>query len=263
MNRLVLLDGNKVMGGLNLITPECYSTEERVVGCWIDGKPLYQKTIDFGALPNADQKAVAHNISNIDNIVNLFGVANNTNSNLNDFALPYIDTNSLQNGIGLYINSTNITIRTGSDRSGLTAFIIIQYTKTTDTAGSGTWTPSGIPAVHYSTEEHVIGTWIDGSTLYEKTITIAALPSNTEAVEYTISNETINLLSYEGTVTFTSGNKASLPYTNIAPDAATVDNIKSAIINTQINANGKFWIRCGRDRSNCSAIITVRYTKSS
>ena len=49
--------------------------------------------------------------------------------------------------------------------------ITIRYTKSTDIAGSGIWTPSGIPAVHYSTEEQVVGTWIDGKTLYQKTIT--------------------------------------------------------------------------------------------
>ena len=49
MNNLVLLNGNKISGGINYITPECYSTEEREVGCWTDGKPLYQKTWDFGS----------------------------------------------------------------------------------------------------------------------------------------------------------------------------------------------------------------------
>lgn len=32
---------------------------------------------------------------------------------------------------------------------------------------------------HYSTDEHAIGTWIDGSTVYEKTISIGALPNAT------------------------------------------------------------------------------------
>ena len=32
----------------------CYSTEEKIVGKWIDGKPLYQKTFDFGSNINID-----------------------------------------------------------------------------------------------------------------------------------------------------------------------------------------------------------------
>lgn len=34
--------------------------------------------------------------------------------------------------------------------------------------------------VNYSTTEHVIGTWIDGSTLYEKTVAYGQLPNNSE-----------------------------------------------------------------------------------
>ena len=71
-------------------------------------------------------------------------------------------------GVTYDTNGGTLGVRTGS--FALTSYVItIQYTKTTDTAGSGTWTPQGVPAVHYSTAEHVIGTWVDGKTLYEKT----------------------------------------------------------------------------------------------
>ena len=48
----------------------------------------------------------------------------------------------------------------------------LKKTKTTDVAGSGTWTPQGVPTVHYSTDEQVIGTWL-GETLYQKTLHIS------------------------------------------------------------------------------------------
>lgn len=42
---------------------------------------------------------------------------------------------------------------------------------------------------NYSTTEHEIGTWADGSTLYEKTIDCGALPNNsTKTVNHNISN---------------------------------------------------------------------------
>ena len=53
------------------IAKEVYSTEEQVVGTWIDGKPIYRKVIDFGALPNSTLKQVPHGISDIDAIVSL------------------------------------------------------------------------------------------------------------------------------------------------------------------------------------------------
>ena len=234
--------------------PVIYSTEEREIGVWKDGKPLYAKTYVFTS--GTPDVTISQNawttISEISLTDEFFIKAEGISAD-----------GTAQGGILAWNDNGTLKLQTPRNSAGYVKYLNIQYTKTTDTAGSGIWTPQGVPTHHYSTDEHIVGTWIDGKTLYEKTITIASLPSDTEAVEYTISNETINLLSYEGTVTFQSGNKGSLPYTNIAPDVTTVDNIKAAVINSQINANGKFWIRCGRDRSNCSAVVTVRYTKSS
>ena len=78
-----------------------------------------------------------------------------------------------------YRAAMNLGITLGADATTITymnnwisatdCYITLQYTKTTDTAGSGTWTPQGVPAIHYSTDEQVVGTWVDGSTLYEIT----------------------------------------------------------------------------------------------
>ena len=57
-----------------------YSTTEQVIGTWIDGKPIYRKVINFGSLPNAESKSVAHNIANIDFIVNVWGMAKRVNA---------------------------------------------------------------------------------------------------------------------------------------------------------------------------------------
>lgn len=165
-------DGNYTAYGLKqgtngIFAPVIYSDTERVIGVWRDNKPLYQKTINFGALPNADQKAVNHNIADLDNIVSVSAVASGATNN---FSLSYIDTNSLANGIGIYVSNTAVTIRCGSNRSSYNAYVTLQYTKTTDTAGSGNWNTDGTPLHHYSTNEQVIGTWIDGKPLYERTV---------------------------------------------------------------------------------------------
>ena len=39
-------------------TSDYYSTDEKVIGRWTDGKPLYQKTISCGTLPNNTTKTV-------------------------------------------------------------------------------------------------------------------------------------------------------------------------------------------------------------
>ncbi len=49
------------------------TTEQKTGGVWIDGKPIYRKVVNFGALLNTANKTVAHNIANIDKIVKMFG----------------------------------------------------------------------------------------------------------------------------------------------------------------------------------------------
>ena len=164
MNNLVLLDGNKISGGINYITPECYSTEERVVGCWADGKPLYLKTYLVG-----DFSIPTNLISglNIQTVVDLYVI---------DFS------SNIEKRYDLSYNDSTTLI--GDIPSGMHWFwwVIVKYTKKTDTEGSGVWTPSGIPAVHYSEQEHIIGTWIDGSTLYERTF---VFPDNVSVTNWT------------------------------------------------------------------------------
>ena len=108
-----------------------YSTTEQVVGEWIDGKPLYQKTVDTGALPNATTKNIPHNISNIDKVVNIFGFSLSGTSTM---PLPYTASNS-DSKLSVQVTSSlvNISITCGTNRSNQTvSYVTLQYTKTTD-----------------------------------------------------------------------------------------------------------------------------------
>ena len=110
---------------------EKYSTTERKVGTWIDGKPVYQKTIDCGALPNSTNKTVAHNVSNINIIVRAFGFA--VNADHQSMFLSYVSANALGENVGYFADRTNIYIGDGYNWSSFTkTYITIQYTKTTD-----------------------------------------------------------------------------------------------------------------------------------
>lgn len=109
---------------------DTYSTTEHRIGTWIDGKPLYRKVINFGALPNTTNKNVAHGISNLDKTIRLYGIAQTP---IVITPLPYTDGGIPQNTIGLCHDKIgNITILTWMDYSTSTAIVIIEYTKTTD-----------------------------------------------------------------------------------------------------------------------------------
>ena len=109
-----------------------YSTTEQVIGKWIDGKPLYRKVIDFGALPNTSEKNANHNIANLDMFTSINAISYNPTLNT-FFYIPLASTSS--NSANIYILATpdQVRIGTGSDRSGFTkTYIILEYTKTTD-----------------------------------------------------------------------------------------------------------------------------------
>lgn len=142
---------------------DMYDTDEVLIGKWIDGKPLYQKTVSCGALPNNADKEVDSGLTNV-NVVGIRGISFDGTNNLE---MPYP---SLTAGatIGLwYINSTNkVKIRTAQDYTAYTnTYVTIQYTKTSD----------GVTKVDfdtdYSTDETIVGRWIDGKPIYQKTFT--------------------------------------------------------------------------------------------
>lgn len=142
---------------------DIYSFEERQVGVWKNGKPLYQITVDFGAIPNSSTKTVAHGVANIEEICNVWGVLNYEGIVFGE-TLPTGDTYKMRTAV----RSTTVEMTTNASWSSYTALITFQYTKTTDVAGSGIWTPQGSYAHHYSTTEQVIGTWLDNKPLYEQ-----------------------------------------------------------------------------------------------
>lgn len=109
-----------------------YSTDEKVVGTWINGKPLYQKTIDCGALPNATEKRVTTELSNII-VRRIWGYSRKDNAatvNL-PHSSPGLLTQNIEMEYGYSDNS--IVIVTQLDRRTFTeTYVTLQYTKNAD-----------------------------------------------------------------------------------------------------------------------------------
>lgn len=97
----------------------------------IDGKDEWVKRINFGSLPNAGGKNVAHGL-NVNNITITFisAIVKNvtTNDHLNiPYAVAYQNPSGLSN-ISLDITPGGIYIYTGVNRSSLTAIVEIYFT---------------------------------------------------------------------------------------------------------------------------------------
>ena len=108
---------------------DVYSTNEQVIGTWIDGSTIYRKVIDFGALPNTTTKQVAHGITGLDKVISIVGAAHDpTNDYYNP--LPSANPGDARYDIGVNVTSTNVIITTVVDMSSYTSsYVIIRYTK--------------------------------------------------------------------------------------------------------------------------------------
>lgn len=110
-------------------TAHSYSTSEVDTGTtWIDGSTIYKKTINFGALPDASSKTVAHAISNLNYIVKWDGMTTRTGDSIFR-PLPLVNPADATLQASVEFDATNVYVYTGSDRSDYSAYITLYYTK--------------------------------------------------------------------------------------------------------------------------------------
>ena len=123
----------KVNNGLDLKTisnDSVYSTEEIVIGKWINNKPLYRKIFNNITMPNNNDVIIPSGLQNIF-CTRLYGMAA---SNSASITLPDVNTAGITYCIRLVYNymDNNIYITSLEDRTAYNGFIILEYTKTTD-----------------------------------------------------------------------------------------------------------------------------------
>lgn len=104
-----------------------YSTEEKVVGKWIDGKPIYEKVIHVVNFIIGNNEI---QLENLDTIINYSG-----NLILTDYpgykrVFPYIQNNSNAKVVINHYNNTKFVVASAFNCN--TIYITIQYTKTTE-----------------------------------------------------------------------------------------------------------------------------------
>lgn len=250
---------------------DLYSTTEKVVGMWTDGRPVYQKVFT-GTMPStsSDGTLITSYITtgvSINEVVNRVVFLKNSNGTsiyLNDSiptsstSVKYARCTVLTNSSSDTTNKNKIALSNAiASWSSMPVTIILQYTKTTDSANSYNYSSEN----EYSTSEKIVGTWIDGSYLYQKTIAIT-LPnaSGSEEVGTWISTGTTVKLCVSctgyilnsgnrtiplGTVTASGTARAIVGLSNYSANAN-----KIGVFNSNINWNG------------ATGYVTIQYTKT-
>lgn len=104
---------------------EVYSTEETVVGTWVDGKPIYRSILTFN---NPGSSYVYLPLQNIEHIINYYGHAKS-----NRMFYYYIIPNSLSY-LRLFEskNVPEFMLQSSTDFADSTVTLVLEYTKTTD-----------------------------------------------------------------------------------------------------------------------------------
>ena len=143
-DRIVPYLANNLMVRTNV--SDYYSTDEKIVGVWTDGKPIYQKTLTLSKPTSVNNWYTTNIGASVDTIVKLEGMRMDSNA----YYYP-LTTNRYSSNSGLIFYAQNNSASqpnviamypTSADWVGGTSYIAtIQYTKTTDTAGSAVATP--------------------------------------------------------------------------------------------------------------------------
>ena len=103
------------------------TTEQKTGGKWIDGKPIYKKTIQFNMLNGV----VSIGNLNIDKVVQMNGIITHTSGNIVTFPYYY----SAENNCFVYMMSSKTELYCyyqGSWNTSAPVELTIEYTKTTD-----------------------------------------------------------------------------------------------------------------------------------
>lgn len=176
-----------MLGGTFMVrtnNSDYYSTDEKVVGVWADGKPLYQKTYSLTSQVTLVQDTwttivTDSNLSNIDTLTKSFG-SRATEKRIDVSTSVRINGSKLEG----YAPVPYVQIK----------YFTIQYTKTTDTAGSATTTPGAydinFPNTWLENKEIYFGNGLYGqrftgtiaTTAAVQDFTLATLPSTTTLV---------------------------------------------------------------------------------
>lgn len=113
---------------------QIYSTAEQVVGKWVDGKPIYQKTIvSTTAYTNGTHTLVSNfaSANSVDKIVDIRATAKASNGS-------QYNVSDIGDGRGFVAieGGTNLNFYIAGTSVSWTPTATIQYTKTTDTGGA-------------------------------------------------------------------------------------------------------------------------------
>ena len=130
---------------IDIVQYDEYSTDETIVGKWINGKPIYRKVIPF-TFPSSSGLTAFENVlpEDMEFLVSIRGKSSDINQNdsnmdvFRDFPFQL----SSNDYVSIYVNYRTITLYAGSNvvswNATNSSVFIVEYTKSTDAENSFT-----------------------------------------------------------------------------------------------------------------------------
>lgn len=230
-----------------------FSTDEKVIGTWIDGKPVYQKTLSINTPTSTTEES--HSIgASIDKAISInASIATPYGTN---YCGSIYAINSFEKGIKFFVetnsnldNPNSLSVYVSQDSwMDLPCYVTIQYTKTTDSpVASG---------------EKIVGQWIDGKPLFEKVIT-DTMPSAVNTEKFVDVGASIDSVVDIKAIDADGGYWNAFNFFNNTCQYFSKVYATDNTLSYAEHRNKIVLLTTHSDRLNDTVYITIRYTKSS
>ena len=135
LNTLNTTNKSSIVGAINEVYQNnVYSTDETVVGKWIDGKTIYRKIFNYSGEMVLNEDNELGTIDNLKTPIHIYGTVKFVNENLWWLLPRVVNTNSTDTHWAIDIKISNNVVYAVKGGYGTTekAYVIVEYTKTTD-----------------------------------------------------------------------------------------------------------------------------------
>lgn len=254
-----------------------YSTDEKMVGVWTDGKPVYQKTfiISKSSFTKVSDYRYEYSISslNIDKLVKADSVASvGTDGQGASPGITFTNTsinNSWNYGVLVIKNKIIMTLQADVVSNGGFSSVTatIQYTKTTDTTTTALTTPGAYdlnrPDLWPANKEIFFGDGLYGCRTTGTYDTTAGTRGSIVLVSLTNASTT-KIMNFGGTIkrSQTSSNRSDVAVGQVFTNGTSGSVVNNPISNITIEPNGiTMWYKENDTISNIPYDIWIAYIK--
>lgn len=234
------------------LSPIIYSEEEREIGVWIDNKPLYAKSFTLSSQITVSASSWTNTslaIANVEKFINGYAISSD---------------GTFQGSVAVDKNNDIIYLQSTRSSASYVTYLTVFYTKTTDVAGSGSYNTLGVPTVHYSTDEQVIGTWTDGKPLYERSFFVSSPTANTTTIiqdasfsniKYVVKTQGVYQRATSGYIVFdTIGSYENSNYSSFCRVVKVSPNASEVGL--------AYYIKIATGNTISNLCMTIQYTKT-